>query len=173
MPERTRYAWGESSVGEFIAAVSERGLVAFEFADGRIAALEALQARLPDALLEEDCEGLAELVGKLATLVDHPETDPGITLDPRGSDYQKRVWSLLREIPAGQTTNYGALAAKLGTRDARDVTEAILSNAIAILIPCHRVVKKDGSVSGYRWGFMRKRALLARERQTLDHSHAC
>jgi O-6-methylguanine DNA methyltransferase len=110
--KRIRYAWGESSVGEFTAAVSQRGLVAFEFADGRIAA-----------------------------------------------------WSLLREIPVGQTTNYGALAAKLGTRDARDVTEAILWNAIAILIPCHRVVKKDGSVSGYRWGFMRKRTLLERERQ--------
>jgi AraC family transcriptional regulator of adaptative response/methylated-DNA-[protein]-cysteine methyltransferase len=164
MPERIRYAWGESSLGEFIAAVSERGLVAFEFADGRIAALEGLQARLPDVSLEEDREDLAELIGKLATLVDHPETDPGITLDARGSDYQKRVWSLVREIPAGQMTNYGALAAKLGTRDARDVTEAILSNPIAILVPCHRVVRKDGSLSGYRWGFARKRALLQRER---------
>jgi AraC family transcriptional regulator, regulatory protein of adaptative response / methylated-DNA-[protein]-cysteine methyltransferase len=72
---------------------------------------------------------------------------------------------MLREIPAGATTNYGALAAKLGTRDARDVTEAIGSNSIAILIPCHRVVRKDGSISGYRWGIRRKRALLDRERQ--------
>ncbi len=72
---------------------------------------------------------------------------------------------MLREIPAGETTTYGALAARLGTRDPRDVTEAIASNAIAILIPCHRVVKKDGSLSGYRWGFKRKRALLERERR--------
>jgi len=94
----------------------------------------------------------------------HPH-DPGIVLDMRGSDYQKQVWSMLREIPAGETTNYGSLAAKLGTRDAREVTEAIGSNAIAILVPCHRVIKKDGSTSGYRWGVRRKRALLERERQ--------
>jgi AraC family transcriptional regulator of adaptative response/methylated-DNA-[protein]-cysteine methyltransferase len=165
MSEHVRYAWGQSSLGEFIAAISERGLVAFEFSDSRAAALDAVRARLPDAVFEDGGEGLAALVGKLATLVDHPERDPDIVLDPRGSDYQKQVWALLREIPTGQTTNYGALAAKLGTRDARDVTEAIASNGIAILIPCHRVVKKDGSLSGYRWGFKRKRALLERERQ--------
>lgn len=75
------------------------------------------------------------------------------------------MWSLLREIPSGETTSYGALAARLGTRDARHVTEAIASNAIAILIPCHRVMKKDGSLSGYRWGFRRKRSLIERERR--------
>jgi AraC family transcriptional regulator of adaptative response/methylated-DNA-[protein]-cysteine methyltransferase len=74
------------------------------------------------------------------------------------------VWTMLREIPAGETTNYGALAAKLGTRDARDVTGAIASNCIAILVPCHRVIRKDGSISGYGWGVRRKRALLNRER---------
>jgi AraC family transcriptional regulator of adaptative response/methylated-DNA-[protein]-cysteine methyltransferase len=165
MPEQIRYAWGHSSLGDFIAAVSARGLVAFEFADHRSAGLEALGVRLAGAALEEDQTGLSNLLDKLENLVDRPDTDPGIKLDPRGSDYQKLVWSLLREIPVGETTNYGALAAKLGTRDARDVTEAIASNAIAILIPCHRVVKKDGSLSGYRWGFKRKRALLDRERQ--------
>jgi AraC family transcriptional regulator of adaptative response/methylated-DNA-[protein]-cysteine methyltransferase len=75
------------------------------------------------------------------------------------------VWALLREIPPGETANYGALAAKLGARDAREVTEAIGANAIAILIPCHRVIKKDGSISGYRWGVRRNRALLERERR--------
>ncbi len=166
MSERIRYAWGASSLGDFIAAVSDRGLVAFEFGDRDAAMLDALRARLPSASLDEDVEGLCELVEKLQALVDHPETDPAIALDPRGSDYQRQVWSLLRDIPAGQTTTYGALAARLGTRDARDVTEAIAANAIAILIPCHRVVKQDGSLSGYRWGFKRKRALLARERHS-------
>ncbi|MBB3591508.1 O-6-methylguanine DNA methyltransferase [Rhizobium sp. BK529] len=75
---------------------------------------------------------------------------------------------MLCTIPMGETTNYGALAANLGTRDARDVTEAIASNPIAILVPCHRVIKKDGSTSGYRWGFKRKRDLLAREHR-LSH----
>jgi AraC family transcriptional regulator of adaptative response/methylated-DNA-[protein]-cysteine methyltransferase len=165
MLETIRYAFGQSSLGDFLAASSERGLVAFEFADRGAAVLDTLRDRFPAASLEEDSAGLAELIGKLAAVVDHPEVDPGIVLDPRGSDYQKQVWSLLREIPAGQTTNYGALAARLGTRDARDVTEAIASNAIAILIPCHRVIKKDGSVSGYRWGVRRKRTLLERERE--------
>lgn len=164
MSERIHYAWGLSSLGSFIAAVSDRGLVAFEFANRDEAALDALQGRFPAALLEEDANGLSSLVETLEAVIEHPETDPGIVLDPRGSTYQQQVWSLLREIPAGQTRTYGAIANMLGTRDARDVTDAIASNAIAILIPCHRVVKKDGSLSGYRWGFKRKRALLERER---------
>ena len=126
--------------------------------------LDALRARFPDAAIDQDDDGLSDTVGKLRCLVDHPDQDPGIGLDLRGSAYQKQIWTMLREIPAGETTNYGALAAKLGTRDARDVTEAIGANSIAILIPCHRVVKKDGSISGYRWGARRKRALLDRER---------
>jgi AraC family transcriptional regulator, regulatory protein of adaptative response / methylated-DNA-[protein]-cysteine methyltransferase len=73
---------------------------------------------------------------------------------------------MLRAIPVGETTTYGALAAKLGTRDPREVTEAIAGNPVAVLVPCHRVIKKDGSISGYRWGFKRKRELLARERRS-------
>jgi AraC family transcriptional regulator of adaptative response/methylated-DNA-[protein]-cysteine methyltransferase len=166
MSEHIRYAWGCSSLGDFLAAASDRGLVAFEFVDERGAILEALHSRFPHAVIEEDGAALADTAEKLAWIVDHPEHDPGIPLDIRGTDYQKRVWEILRGIPAGRTTNYGAIAAEFGTRDARDVTEAIASNAIAILIPCHRVVKKDGSLSGYRWGFKRKRALLSREQKT-------
>jgi AraC family transcriptional regulator of adaptative response/methylated-DNA-[protein]-cysteine methyltransferase len=165
MSEIIRYAFGQSTLGGFLAASSERGLVAFEFTDNEAVALDALNARFPVASLKEDADGLTEMVRELEALVDHPEMDPRIALDPRGSDFQQHVWSLLRDIPAGQTTTYGAVAARLGTRDAREVTEAIASNAIAILIPCHRVVKKDGSLSGYRWGFRRKRALLERERR--------
>jgi AraC family transcriptional regulator of adaptative response/methylated-DNA-[protein]-cysteine methyltransferase len=150
MSERIRYAWGTSSLGDFIAAASDHGLVAFEFADCRAVVLDALCARFPAASLTPDDAGLVDVVAKLAALIDHPGSKQAITLDPRGSHYEKRVWSLLREIPAGETTTYGALAARLGTRDARDVTEAIAANAIAILIPCHRVVKKSGSLSGYR-----------------------
>jgi AraC family transcriptional regulator of adaptative response/methylated-DNA-[protein]-cysteine methyltransferase len=167
MLDRIRTTRSHSSLGDFIAAASDRGLVAFEFADAGDAVLDALRERLPEASIEEDDEGLSALAEKLREIVDHPGAQPEIALDPRGTDYQKQVWSLLREIPAGQTTTYGALAAKLGTRDAREVTEAIASNAIAILIPCHRVVKKDGSLSGYRWGFKRKRALLGRERDAV------
>ena len=167
MSERIRYAWGESSLGDFMVATSEEGVVAFEFAQGGAAALDALRARFSGAELESDEPGLAELVEKLAAAIERPDLDPGIPLDFRGSDYQKQVWTILRGIPAGQTTTYGAIAAAMGSpRDARDVTDAIASNPIAILVPCHRVVKKDGSMSGYRWGPKRKRMLLAREQHS-------
>lgn len=166
MSERIRYAWGTTSLGDFVAAASDNGLAAFEFREQGTAMVEALHARFPDAEIAEDRSGLSDIVGKLGHLVDHPGEDPGIPLDMRGSDYQRRVWTLLREIPAGETTSYGSLAATLGTRDAHDVTEAIGSNTIAILIPCHRVVKKDGSISGYRWGVRRKRVLLDLERRS-------
>jgi AraC family transcriptional regulator of adaptative response/methylated-DNA-[protein]-cysteine methyltransferase len=166
MQEQIRYAWGKSSLGDFIAAVSDVGLLAFEFGDNRTAMLSALESRLPDASVVNDQEVLAGTVAEFERIVDHPGQDSEIVLDMRGSDYQKHVWAMLREIPGGETTSYGALAAKLGTRDARDVTEAIGSNTIAILIPCHRVIKKDGSISGYRWGVRRKRSLLEREQQT-------
>jgi AraC family transcriptional regulator of adaptative response/methylated-DNA-[protein]-cysteine methyltransferase len=110
------------------------------------------QSRFPDAEVVSDQEGLSLLLSRIRRIVDQPH-----------SGYEIRVWNLLRKIAVGETTSYGALAAKLGTRDARDVTKAISTNPIAILVPCHRVLKKDGSISGYRWGVRRKRALLERE----------
>lgn len=162
-----RYAFGESSLGGFIAATSSRGLVAFEFNQHPQSLVGALRDRFPDARAQQDGIGLSETVQKLVALVERPWNDPGLDVDIRGTDYQKRVWEILRRIPAGQTTNYGAVAAELGTRDARDATEAITANTLAILIPCHRVVKKDGSLSGYRWGAKRKRELLAREQNAI------
>ncbi|HLI12210.1 MAG TPA: methylated-DNA--[protein]-cysteine S-methyltransferase [Alphaproteobacteria bacterium] len=168
MSEHIRYAWGESSLGDFIAAASDRGLVAFEFAGAHAPALKALRERFPDAILDEDEGGLASMTKALAALIEHPERRPELALDMRGSAYEKRVWAALREIPAGRTITYGEIAEKLGApREAREVAEACAANAIAILIPCHRVVKKDGSLAGYRWGFQRKRALLAREQSAV------
>ncbi|NGN42357.1 methylated-DNA--[protein]-cysteine S-methyltransferase [Mesorhizobium sp. CGMCC 1.15528] len=168
MRSTIRYAWGQSSLGDFIAARSERGLVMFEFSDRRAASLDALRERFADTDLVEDADGLADTVAKLAGLIDHPEHDLALPLDLRGSDYEQRVWEALRAIPAGKTTSYGDLAAKLGNpREAREVAEACAANTIAILVPCHRVVKKDGSLSGYRWGFQRKRALLSREQKAV------
>lgn len=158
------YAWGKSSLGDFIAAKSDRGLVAFEFAQPDGTAVKDLQARFPDTVLREHPPAMAETIAALARLVDHPDQDPGLPLDIRGTDYEKKVWELLRQIPPGTTTSYGALAAEMGTpRDARDVAAATAANTLAILIPCHRVVKKDGSLSGYRWGARRKRELLKKE----------
>ncbi len=113
-----------------------------QFGDGHTKLVDALALRFPDAVIEEDAAGLAATIEALAALVDHPEHRPDLALDPHGSDYERRVWDALREIPAGQTVSYGDIAAKLGApREAREVAEACAANAIAILIPCHRVVE--------------------------------
>ncbi len=168
MSETIRYAWGQSSLGPFLAACSDRGLVAFEFAAESAAAVEALRTRCAGAKAVEDEAGLADTVECLADAVDAPHGDPGLALDMRGSEYEKRVWNALREVPAGRTASYGDIAVRLGAPgDSREVAEACAANAIAILVPRHRVVKKDGSLSGYRWGFWRKRALIAREQRAV------
>ena len=155
-----RYAFGDSSLGPFAAALSARGLAFVAFDAGRA----ELESRFPDADLVLDQAALAETIGKLAVLIDHPENDAGLTLDLQGSDFECRVWNALREVPAGTTTTYGEIAARLGVpRQAREVGEACAANRLAIVVPCHRVVKKDGSISGYRWGVRRKRKLLERE----------
>ena len=158
--ETIRYAFGDSSLGPFIAAQSPRGL-AFVAFDAGVAELEA---RFPDANLVADRAGLNGIIGTLAVLIDHPESNSGPTLDLRGSDFECRVWNALRAIPAGTTASYGEVAARLGApRQAKEVGEACAANTLAVVVPCHRVVKKDGAISGYRWGVRRKRVLLARE----------
>ena len=167
MPEKIRYTWGSSSLGDFVVAASDQGLVALEFSDDRVGMIKALQKRFTGATIEPDIRGLLMTVRNLQLLIDNPDQETDIAIDPRGTAYEKQVWKLLRTIKPGETASYGSLAEKLGTRDARDVTEAISANAIAILIPCHRVVKKEGSISGYRWGVRRKRVLLDRERRVV------
>jgi AraC family transcriptional regulator, regulatory protein of adaptative response / methylated-DNA-[protein]-cysteine methyltransferase len=168
MREIIRFAWGISSLGDFVVATSDKGIVALEFSSSRTAMEDALRIRFPDAKLERSQEKLAEVMVAVAGVIDDPSADCDLPLDLRGTSYEMKAWHMLREIPAGETTSYGALAAELGTRDAREVTAAIASNPIAVIVPCHRVIKKDGSISGYRWGVTRKRALLAREQQATD-----
>lgn len=167
--EVIRFAWGISSLGDFVVAVSDKGIVALEFSSMHPAMEDALRIRFPEADLERSQEELADMMRVVADVIDDPTADCDLPLDLRGTPYEVEVWQLLREIPAGQTTTYGALAAKLGSRDPRDVTAAIASNPIAVIVPCHRVIKKDGSISGYRWGVKRKRALLALEQSSLEH----
>jgi AraC family transcriptional regulator, regulatory protein of adaptative response / methylated-DNA-[protein]-cysteine methyltransferase len=165
MREVIRLAWGNSSLGEFMAAMSDKGLVALELASNHGSTEEALRIRFPDAEVVSAQVELVDVLDKIARVIEEPGFDPELPLDMRGTAYEIEVWSMLRALPIGETISYGALAAKLGTRDARDVTKAIASNPIAVLVPCHRVIKKDGSISGYRWGVKRKRELLERERR--------
>ena len=165
MREIIRFAWGMSSLGDFMVATSDKGLVALELGARRSATEDALRTRFPEAEIIDGQQELSDVLEKLKRAIEDPGFDPAVPLDLRGTSYEVEVWSMLRAIPVGETTSYGTLAAELGTRDAREVTEAIACNPIAILVPCHRVVKKDGSISGYRWGVKRKRELLAREQR--------
>jgi len=167
MSDVIRYAFGKTSLGDVLVATSDKGVVALEFVDDRGVSEELLHSRIPDADVVFDQEGLSSLLSRIRQIVDQPQSGADIELDLRGTPYEIHVWTLLREIAVGEATSYGALAAKLGTRDARDVTAAISSNPVAILVPCHRVLKKGGSISGYRWGVPRKRALLDREQLAL------
>jgi len=108
--------------------------------------------------------GFEQLVARVVGVVEAPETGLNLPLDVRGTAFQRRVWQALREIPAGSTTTYAKIAQRIGAPKAmRAVAQACASNAIAVAIACHRVVRSDGSLSGYRWGVNRKRTLLERE----------
>jgi AraC family transcriptional regulator of adaptative response/methylated-DNA-[protein]-cysteine methyltransferase len=168
MRETIRFAWGISSLGDFLVAMSDQGIIGLEFRSHRSAMEDALRIRFPDAEVIDSRDELTGVLEKVEQAIEEPGFDPGVPLDLRGTPYEVGVWSMLRGIPQGETTNYGTLAARLGTRDARDVTAAIASNPIAVLVPCHRVIKKDGTISGYRWGVKRKRALLSREQHSLS-----
>ena len=161
MADTIRYAAGQSSLGRFVAALSGRGLALMEFGELNEA---HLRARFPEADLVEDPASLQEMLGRLAALIEHPENDVDVALDLRGSVFELKVWNALRAIPAGATATYGEIAARVGSpREAREVGEACAANRLAVVVPCHRIVKKDGAISGYRWGVRRKRALLERE----------
>src|ERR1700721_608403 len=166
MREIIRFAWGKSSLGDFMVAISDKGLVAVELGSNRTSTEIALGIRFPEAEIIGSPTELAGVLEKVKRAIEEPGFDPALPLDMRGTPYEIEVWSMLRALPVGETTSYGSLAARLGTRDAREVTEAIASNPIAVLVPCHRVIKKDGSISGYRWGVKRKRELLAREQRS-------
>jgi AraC family transcriptional regulator, regulatory protein of adaptative response / methylated-DNA-[protein]-cysteine methyltransferase len=167
--EIIRFAWGISSLGDFVVAMSDKGIVALEFSSMHLAMEDALRIRFPDSDLERSQEELVGVIEVVAGAIDDPTSGCDLSLDLHGTCYEVKIWRMSREIPDGQTTTYSALAAKLGTKDPRDVSAAIANNPIAVIVPCHRVIKKDGSISGYRWGVRRKRALLARERRATEH----
>jgi AraC family transcriptional regulator of adaptative response/methylated-DNA-[protein]-cysteine methyltransferase len=168
MTETIRYGWSHSSLGGFVAAMSDRGLVSVEFGDPGDAPIEALRKRCPEAEVVEDPGFMRETLERLVEVIEHPERKSDATLDLRGSDFERRVWNALREVPAGETVSYADVAARIGAPgEAREVAGACAANTLAVVVPCHRVVKKDGSIAGYRWGFRRKRALIEREHKAL------
>ena len=159
-----RFAVSESSLGPVLIAASDKGVCAIEFDDDPERLVRNLQDRFPNARLVGGDEAFEQLVAKVVGFVDAPARGLDLPLDIRGTAFQRRVWDAIRDIPAGSTASYAEIARRIGVPKAvRSVAQACASNAIAVAIPCHRVVRTDGSVSGYRWGVARKRALLARE----------
>jgi AraC family transcriptional regulator of adaptative response/methylated-DNA-[protein]-cysteine methyltransferase len=160
-----RHAVGRCSLGAVLVAASGRGVCAILLGDDPDALRADLRGRFPAA---EHVAGGADLDGALAAavaLVERPARGLALPLDLRGTPFRRRVWEALRAIPPGATTSYAALAARLGRPTAtRAVAAACAANPVAVAVPCHRVVRSDGALAGYRWGLARKAALLARER---------
>lgn len=162
--ERISYTIAPSSLGLVMVGATERGVCAIELGDDRGALAASLKVRFPKAELVADDQGFAAWVQAVVNLVEAPRRGHDLPLDIRGTAFQRRVWAALREIPPGATASYSELAERLGQPGAaRAVAQACASNTLAVAVPCHRVVKGDGSAGGYRWGVERKRALLARE----------
>jgi AraC family transcriptional regulator of adaptative response/methylated-DNA-[protein]-cysteine methyltransferase len=159
-----RFAIAQCSLGAILVASTGVGICAILMGDDPDALARDLQDRFPNADLvgaERDYEAV---VARVIGLVEAPETGLDLPLDVRGTAFQQRVWQALRSIPAGRTVSYTELAAMVGApKSVRAVAGACAANAIAVAIPCHRVVRNDGSISGYRWGVERKHALLDRE----------
>lgn len=158
------FAIGECSLGAILVAASERGVCAIVMGDDPDALARDLQDRFPRAeLIGGDAE-FEQLVAKVVGFVEAPGLGLDLPLDVRGTAFQQRVWRALREIPSGETVSYTEIAHRIGSpKSARAVAQACAANALAVAIPCHRVVRNDGGLSGYRWGVERKRALLERE----------
>jgi AraC family transcriptional regulator of adaptative response/methylated-DNA-[protein]-cysteine methyltransferase len=164
-----RFAIGQCRLGAILVAATAKGIVAIQFGDDPQALLEGLQDRFPKARLVGGDAAFEQLVARVVGFVEAPSAANGeamldLPLDVRGTAFQQKVWQALRGIPAGTTASYAEIAARIGRPKAvRAVAQACAANDIAVAIPCHRVVRADGALSGYRWGVARKRALLDRE----------
>lgn len=161
---RIRFAVGECSLGSVLVAVSEEGVCAISLGDDPDSLVRDLQDQFPRAELIGGDHEFEKLIAQVIGFIEAPRARFNLPLDVRGTAFQLRVWQALREIPAGSTVSYTEIAERIGAPKAvRAVAQACASNHIAVAIPCHRVVRNDGALSGYRWGVERKRALLKRE----------
>jgi AraC family transcriptional regulator, regulatory protein of adaptative response / methylated-DNA-[protein]-cysteine methyltransferase len=159
-----RFAVGEASLGAVLVAATTKGVCAILLGDDPEALVRELQDRFPKAEFEGGDTGFERMVARVVGLVDAPGQRLDLPLDIRGTAFQQKVWAALSAIPAGKTATYVEIARAIGQPTAvRAVAQACGANPLAVAIPCHRVVRSDGDLSGYRWGVERKRKLIARE----------
>jgi AraC family transcriptional regulator, regulatory protein of adaptative response / methylated-DNA-[protein]-cysteine methyltransferase len=166
--EVIRFAVGQCSLGAILVASSEKGVASILIGDNPDVLVRDLQDRFRNAHLIGGDSDYELLVARVVGLIEAPRLGLDLPLDVRGTAFQQRVWQALRDIPAGRTVTYMDIARKIGSpKSVRAVAGACAANNIAVAIPCHRVVRNDGSLSGYRWGVERKRILIDREAPTI------
>jgi len=159
-----RFAVGECSLGAILVAATGKGICSILLGDDPNALVHDLENRFPKAQIIGADKDFEQWVAKVVGLVETPAQPFDLPLDVRGTVFQQRVWQALRDIPLGSTASYTDIAGRIGApKSVRAVARACASNSLAVVIPCHRVVRSDGALSGYRWGVERKRALLERE----------
>jgi AraC family transcriptional regulator, regulatory protein of adaptative response / methylated-DNA-[protein]-cysteine methyltransferase len=159
-----RFAVGQCSLGAILVAQSQRGICAILLDDDPDALVRDLQDQFPKAQLIGGDAEFEQLIAQVVGFIEAPSIGLNLPLDVRGTAFQERVWQALREIPSGATASYTQIAERIGAPKAvRAVAQACGANHIAVAIPCHRVVRRDGDIAGYRWGVDRKRELLRRE----------
>lgn len=158
------FAIAQCSLGAILLAQSQLGICAIFLGDDPEALLQQLQDQFPHADLQGDEQVFEQKMAAVIAMIDNPRQGLDLPLDIRGTAFQQRVWQALRDIPPGQTMSYAELAAKIGQPSAaRAVARACAANTLAVAVPCHRVIRQNGELSGYRWGLARKQALLERE----------
>lgn len=159
--EAIGFAVGECPLGAVLVAATGRGLSAILLGDEPDGLLRDLRDRFPTVRLIDGDNALQSSIAAIVEAIEMPARGLDLPLDLRGTGFQRRVWQALREIPAGTTASYREIADRVGAPNSvRAVARACAANALAVAIPCHRVVRSDGALSGYRWGAARKRALL-------------
>jgi AraC family transcriptional regulator, regulatory protein of adaptative response / methylated-DNA-[protein]-cysteine methyltransferase len=162
--EEIRFAVGETSLGAIVVASTKRGVAAILLGDDPDELVRDLQDRFPQAHLIGADRDYEALVAQVVGFVEAPRIGLNLPLDVRGTAFQERVWKALQDIPAGVTVSYAEVARRIGSpKSVRAVAGACAANNLAVAIPCHRVVRNDGALSGYAWGVDRKRALIDRE----------
>jgi AraC family transcriptional regulator of adaptative response/methylated-DNA-[protein]-cysteine methyltransferase len=163
--ETIRFAIASSSLGAVLVAESDKGVCAISLGDDPAALTREVQDRFPAARLTGDDPGFDARVAQVVAFVEAPQLGLDLPLDIRGTAFQQRVWQALRALRPGETLSYAELAERLkAPKAARAVAGACAANTLAVAVPCHRIVRSDGGLSGYRWGVARKAALLEKER---------
>ena len=162
--DEVRFAVTGSRLGWVLVAATERGIIGIDLGSAPPVLIDRLRARFPEARLEEGDAACAAWATQVAAFIEAPRTDLDLPLAVEGSALQRAVWQTLREIPPGATASYGEIAKRAGApATAQEVAQACAANPFAVAIPCHRVVRSDGRLGGYRWGYGRKHDLLRRE----------